>query len=104
MATIKDAKTLVKENYFTNLSADEGMNMTMMLSGPHGIGKTKIIQSAAKDLGERTVYDEFCGGPSKNVESFLPILKKYYEFDFVYSSSVSWYERDYSSRIVKDYS
>ena len=51
MATIKDAKTLVKENYFTNLSADEGMNMTMMLSGPHGIGKTKIIQSAAKDLG-----------------------------------------------------
>ena len=56
------------------------------------------------DLGERTVYDEFCGGPSKNIESFLPILKKYYEFDFVYSSSVSWYERDYSSRIVKDYS
>ena len=51
MATIKDAKTLIKENYFTNLSADEGMNMTMMLSGPHGIGKTKIIQSAAKDLG-----------------------------------------------------
>ena len=56
------------------------------------------------DLGERTVYDEFCGGPSKNVESFLPILKKYYEFDFASSSSVSWYERDYSSRIVKDYS
>ena len=56
------------------------------------------------DLGERTVYDEFCGGPSKNVESFLPILKKYYEFDFVYSSSVSWYERDSSSRIVKNYS
>ena len=56
------------------------------------------------DLGERTVYDEFCGGTSKNVESFLPILKKYYEFDFVSSSSVSWYERDSSSRIVKNYS
>ena len=56
------------------------------------------------DLGESTAYDEFRGGPSKNVESFLPILKKYYEFDFVYSSSVTWYERDYSSRIVKDYS
>lgn len=56
------------------------------------------------DLGERTVYDEFCGGYSKDVESFLPELKKYYEFDFVSSSSVSWYERDYSSRIVRDYS
>ena len=55
------------------------------------------------DLGESTAYDEFCGGSSKNVESFLPILKKYYEFDFVYSSSVSWYERDSSSRIVKNY-
>ena len=56
------------------------------------------------DLGESTAYDEFrCSSP-KNIESFLPILKKYYEFDFVYSSSVSWYERDYSSRIVKDYS
>lgn len=55
------------------------------------------------DLGESTAYDEFCGGSSKNIESFLPILKKYYEFDFVYSSSVSWYERDYSSRIVKNY-
>ena len=55
------------------------------------------------DLGERTVYDEFrCSSP-KNIESFLPILKKYYEFDFVYSSSVSWYERDYSSRIAKNY-
>lgn len=56
------------------------------------------------DLGERTVYDEFCGGYSKDVESFLPELKKYYEFDFVSSSSVSWYERDYSSRTVKKYS
>ena len=56
------------------------------------------------DLGESTAYDGFRGGSSKNIESFLPILKKYYEFDFVYSSSVSWYERDYSSRIVKDYS
>ena len=56
------------------------------------------------DLGERTAYDGFRGISPKNIESFLPILKKYYEFDFVYSSSVSWYERDYSSRIVKDYS
>ena len=56
------------------------------------------------DLGEMTVYDGLHGGSSKNIESFLPILKKYYEFDFVSSSSVSWYERDYSSRIVKDYS
>ena len=56
------------------------------------------------DLGESTAYDEFRGGSSRNVESFLPILKKYYEFDFVYSSSVSWYERDSSSRIVKNYS
>ena len=56
------------------------------------------------DLGESTAYDGFRGGSSKNIESFLPILKKYYEFDFVHSSSVSWYERDYSSRIVKDYS
>lgn len=56
------------------------------------------------DLGERTVYNEFCGGSSKDVESFLPKLKKYYEFNFVSSSSVSWYERDYSSRIVKKYS
>ena len=55
------------------------------------------------DLGERTVYDEFCGISPKNIESFLPILKKYYEFDFVSSSSVSWYERDYSSRIAKNY-
>ena len=56
------------------------------------------------DLGERTAYDGFRGSSPKNIESFLPILKKYYEFDFVYSSSVSWYERDYSSRIVKDHS
>ena len=52
------------------------------------------------DLGESTVYDEFCGDSPKNIESFLPELKKYYEFDSVYSSSVSWYERDYSSRTL----
>lgn len=51
MATIKQSATLVKRVYMANLSAKDGLALTIMLNGPHGIGKTQIIKEAARQLG-----------------------------------------------------
>jgi MoxR-like ATPase len=51
MATIEVSKRLVKRAYLANLIAPKGKGITMLLSGPHGIGKTEIIHQAALELG-----------------------------------------------------
>jgi len=48
MATIKDASRLLKRVFLANLFTPQGMAITMLLSGPHGIGKTQIVKSAAR--------------------------------------------------------
>jgi len=51
MASIQKACTLTKRVLLSNLSAGDGLNITLMLNGPHGIGKSQILKRAAKDLG-----------------------------------------------------
>ena len=66
MATIEVAKRLVKRAYLVNLIAPKGKGITMLLSGPHGIGKTEIIHQAAKELGGYSMVVE--GGSLKEGE------------------------------------
>ena len=51
MASINKAKVLVKRVTLADLSSKDGLSLTMMLNGPHGIGKTQVVKQAAKDLG-----------------------------------------------------
>ena len=51
MATVGKAGTLLKRGFLSNISAREGLNITLLLSGAHGIGKSQIVKSAAKGLG-----------------------------------------------------
>jgi MoxR-like ATPase len=66
MATIEVSKRLVKRAYLTNLIVPRGKGITMLLSGPHGIGKTEIIHQAAKELGGYSMVIE--GGSLKEGE------------------------------------
>jgi hypothetical protein len=51
MATIRDAKRLLKRVYLTNLYSEPGLNITPIFSGKHGIGKSQAAKQAAKELG-----------------------------------------------------
>ena len=52
MASIQKSATLLKRVALANwVNEKEGLNITTMLNGPHGIGKSMIIRSVAKDLG-----------------------------------------------------
>ena len=52
MASIQKAATLLKRVALANyLDNKDGLSITMMLNGPHGIGKSMIIRKVAKDLG-----------------------------------------------------
>ena len=52
MPSIQTSARLVKRIALTNIIANEpGLNITPMLSGPHGIGKSQILKSAAAALG-----------------------------------------------------
>jgi len=52
MATIQKASTLVKRIFLANLvTENEDLNITPMLIGPHGIGKTMIVNTSAKGVG-----------------------------------------------------
>jgi len=50
MASIKDSARLIKRVVLANYSSEEGLSITPILSGPHGIGKTQIVKKVAKDL------------------------------------------------------
>lgn len=51
MATINDSARLTKRVVLSNITGDEGLAVTPLLSGPHGIGKTQIVHQVAKALG-----------------------------------------------------
>lgn len=51
MATINDSARLTKRVVLSNVTGDEGLAVTPLLSGPHGIGKTQIVHQVAKALG-----------------------------------------------------
>jgi len=55
MASIKEAERLLKEVYISNLTAKEGKNITLLLSGRHGLGKTQVITAAARGMGGAVV-------------------------------------------------
>jgi len=73
MPSIKEAQRLVKRVYLTNLNIPKrGLALTLMLVGPHGIGKTMIIKEAAKALGGYHIVVE--GGSLKEGEiTGLPV-------------------------------
>lgn len=51
MATVKNAERLIRRLALSNfLGTDEGLAITPMLVGKHGIGKSQIIKSAAKHI------------------------------------------------------
>jgi MoxR-like ATPase len=66
MPSIKDSKRLLKRVFLTNLTMPKGLALTTLLSGPHGIGKTFIINDAAKELGGYSLVVE--GGSLKEGE------------------------------------
>jgi MoxR-like ATPase/soluble cytochrome b562 len=66
MPSIKDSKRLLKRLYLTNLLVPKGLAITPLLSGPHGIGKTFIVNGAARDLGGYSLVVE--GGSLKEGE------------------------------------
>jgi len=66
MASIKDSSRLLKRVFATNLVTPPGVAITMLLSGPHGIGKTQIVHAAARALGGRALVVE--GGSLKEGE------------------------------------
>jgi MoxR-like ATPase len=66
MASIKDSSRLLKRLYLANLLVPKGLAITPLLSGPHGIGKTFIVNSAAKELGGYSLTVE--GGSLKEGE------------------------------------
>ena len=66
MATIKAGKRLVKRGLLTNLITPPGKGITVLLSGPHGIGKTEIVNKAAEELGGYAMVVE--GGSLKEGE------------------------------------
>lgn len=66
MASIKEASRLIKRCYLANLGIGKGLAVTPMLSGQHGIGKSMIINSAAKELNGYAIIIE--GGSLKEGE------------------------------------
>ena len=50
MPSIKKDSTLLKEVYLINLSSDDGLQITPMLNGAHGIGKSTIVRTAAASM------------------------------------------------------
>lgn len=67
MATIKEAKRLIKRVILSNLTTENNsLYLTPMLSGKHGIGKSQIVALAAKDLNGICITIE--GGTLKEGE------------------------------------
>lgn len=50
MATIKNTERLCKRALLTNIYLHEGISITPLLSGAHGLGKSAICHKIAKDL------------------------------------------------------
>ena len=67
MATIRDAIRICKRIMLTNLlTNDYSIAVTPLLSGKHGIGKSQVAKSIAKDLNGTVMVIE--GGTLKEGE------------------------------------
>lgn len=51
MASINNIKRLTKRCVVANFLAEKGLSITPLIVGQHGIGKSQIVNSVAKDLG-----------------------------------------------------
>jgi MoxR-like ATPase/soluble cytochrome b562 len=75
MPSINTSKRLMKRIALINLATPNGLALTTMLSGPHGIGKSQIVHAAAKELGGYALVVE--GGSLKEGEiTGLPFASK----------------------------
>ena len=75
MANIKDTERLVKRIVLANIAAKKGLAITPLLSGPHGIGKSMILNSVAKTIGGNCIVVE--GGSLNEGEiTGLPVCGK----------------------------
>jgi hypothetical protein len=75
MSSVKSCERLLKRGCLTNVFMPKGISVTMLLDGPHGLGKSAICRQAAKDLGGECLTIE--GGSLKEGEiTGLPIASK----------------------------
>lgn len=105
MASIKTAGRLTKEIIGINIiSNDNNLNITPMLNGPHGIGKSQIVKSAAKAMNGYCYVIE--GGSLKEGEiTGLPFAQqnadgssevrfvKYYAINKIWQLEKFYYEK-----------
>lgn len=67
MISINTAKRLIKRALLSNIvSQKDNLAITPLISGQHGIGKSQIVQSVARDLGGTCITIE--GGTLKEGE------------------------------------
>jgi len=55
MASVKDIERSILEVFFLNFYSKKNMGITLMISGPHGTGKTQIVYKAAKRIGAHVI-------------------------------------------------
>lgn len=105
MPSIKKAATLVKEINVINLIADnKDLNITSLLVGAHGIGKSQIIKQVAKDMngycytieGGSLKEGEITGLPfaQQNVDGSSEVrFIKYYAINRIWQLEKYYYEK-----------
>lgn len=104
MPTIEKIATLTKRLYLSNLTAKDGLAITPLISGQHGIGKSQIVKKAAKDLGGICLTVEggsLCEGEitglpivSKDDDNDTEVVfSKYYVIKKIYKLQKFYYEK-----------
>lgn len=105
MPTIKASERLLKRTAVINFLANEpGLNITPMLVGPHGIGKSAICRAAAKDMGGYSFTVE-CGSLKEGELTGLPFASpnadgtsevrfvKYFHINKIFQLEKMYYEK-----------
>lgn len=77
MANIKKCETLLKRVSLINLiHGNDGLSLTPLFVGAHGLGKTKFHNSAAKALGSKGCYTIDCSQVGEGDISGIPFAQK----------------------------
>lgn len=104
MANTTKSKTLMKGAVLINYTSKPGLNLTPLLVGPHGIGKTMAVKETAEELGGRCLVipgdqmseGEVCGTPFafKTSDGLSEVrFVKYYVINEVYRLQMHYYKQ-----------